>query len=75
MKKERQNPYKSIKETRFPPLLFAVYLGVLLLMSGIHTGIIVFMNGRDYSNVVRTVIPMVYWGMVAGGLTLFTRKG
>lgn len=74
MRKERQNPYKSIKETRFPPLLFAVYLGVLLLMSGIHTGIIVFMNGRDYSNVVRTVIPMVYWGMVAGGLTLFTRK-
>ena len=46
----------KIKENLFPPSLFAIYLGVLLLMSGIHTG------------------PMVYWGIVAVGLTLFTRR-
>lgn len=74
MRKRKQNPYHTIKENRFPPLLFAGYLGVLLFMSGIHTGIIVFMNKMNYSSVVQTIIPMVYWGMVAGGLTLFTRK-
>lgn len=32
------------------------------------------MNKMNYNEVVQTVIPMIYWGMVAVGLTLFTRK-
>lgn len=63
----------KIKENLFPPSLFAIYLGVLLLMSGIHTGLIVFMNKVHLSELAQTIIPMVYWGIVAGGLTLFTR--
>ena len=34
----------EIKDNRFPPSLFFVYLAVLLLMSGIHTGLVVGMN-------------------------------
>lgn len=64
----------KIRESIFPPSLFAAYLGVLLLMSGIHTGLIVFMNKVDWSELTQTIIPMVYWGMVAVGLTLFTRR-
>jgi len=64
----------KIKETLFPPSLFAIYLGVLLLMSGIHTGLIVFMNRVQWSDLAQTIVPMVYWGIVAVGLTLFTRK-
>ena len=64
----------KIKETLFPPSLFAIYLGVLLLMSGIHTGLIVFMNRVQWSELAQTIVPMVYWGMVALGLTLFTRR-
>lgn len=64
----------NIKENLFPPSLFAIYLGVLLLMSGIHTGLIVFMNKVQWNNLVQTIVPMVYWGIVAVGLTLFTRK-
>lgn len=64
----------KIKESLFPPSLFAIYFGVLLLMAGIHAGLLVFMNTAGWSNLVQTVIPMVYWGMVAAGLTLFTRK-
>lgn len=64
----------KIKENLFPPSLFAIYLGVLLLMSGIHTGLIVFMNKVQWNNLVQTIVPMVYWGIVAVGLTLFTRK-
>lgn len=64
----------KIKENLFPPSLFAIYLGVLLLMSGIHTGLIVFMNKVLMTELVQVIVPMVYWGMVAVGLTLFTRK-
>lgn len=64
----------KIKKELFPPSLFAIYLGVLLLMAGIHTGLIVLMNTVGWGKVVQTVIPMVYWGLVALGLTLFTRK-
>ena len=62
------------KQSRFPPMLFVVYLGVLLLMSGIHTGIIVGMNQAGWSDLAKTVTPILYWGAVAVGLTLFTRK-
>lgn len=58
----------------FPPSLFFVYLGVLLLMSGIHTGLIVGMNELGWSDAVKTAVPMLYWGGVAVALTLFTRK-
>ena len=64
----------KIKENLFPPSLFAIYLGVLLLMSGIHTGLIVFMNKVRWNGMVQTIVPMLYWGVVAVGLTLFTRK-
>lgn len=43
-------------------------------MSGIHTGLIVFINKRAMPELIQTLIPMVYWGMVAVGLTLFTRS-
>lgn len=52
----------KIKENLFPPSLFAIYLGVLLLMSGIHTGLIVFMNRVHLNELVQVIIPMVYWG-------------
>lgn len=64
----------KIKETLFPPSLFAIYLGVLFLMSGIHTGLLVFMGKYGWSKLAQIIIPMVYWGIVAVGLTLFTRK-
>ena len=64
----------KIKENLFPLSLFAIYLGVLFLMSGIHTGLIVFMNKARWGNLAQTVVPMIYWGIAAAGLTLFTRQ-
>jgi len=58
----------------FPPSLFFVYLVVLFLMSGIHTGLIVGMNSLDWPEWVQVYIPLLYWGVVAFGLTLFTRR-
>ncbi len=64
----------KVRESRFPPSLFFVYLIVLLLMSGIHTGLIVGMNTLGWNKLVQTLTPILYWSAVAVGLTLFTRK-
>lgn len=58
----------------FPPSLFFVYLGVLFLMSGIHTGLIVGMNSLKWPDWAQVYIPLLYWGAVAVALTLFTRR-
>ncbi len=71
---EKNIPENNVRESRFPPSLFFVYLIVLLLMSGIHTGLIVGMNALNWSDLTKTVIPLMYWSAVAVGLTLFTRK-
>lgn len=39
----------GIKKSRFPLSLFAIYLGVLLLMAGIHTGLIVMVNAAQWN--------------------------
>ena len=69
-----RNGQRIIKDSLFPLSLFAIYLGVLLLMSGLHVGLVVMMNKLGWNNIVQSVLPVVYWGIVAGGLTLFTRK-
>lgn len=61
-------------DSRFPPSLFLVYLGVLLLMSGLHTGLIVYMNTAEWNDLIKTLLPILYWGLIAIGLTLFTRR-
>ena len=63
----------NVKESRFPPSLFFVYLIVLLIMSGIHTGLIVGTNTLGWSELAQTIVPILYWSAVAVGLTLFTR--
>ncbi|MGN0350360.1 MAG: ATP-binding protein [Roseburia sp.] len=66
--------YGTVKKSRFPPSLFAIYLVVLLLMSGVHTGLIVFMTRIGWNVVIQSIIPMIYWAIVAMGLTLFARR-
>lgn len=65
---------EKVKDNLFPLSLFAIYLGVLLLMSGVYTGLLVLMDRVKWNGLVQTIVPMVYWGLVAVGLTLFTRK-
>ena len=74
MKKGRDKNLERVKESRFPPSLFAIYLVVLLWMSGVHTGLIVLIDRMSWNTVVETIIPMIYWGLVALALTLFTRR-
>lgn len=71
--KDKKSFANRVRESRFPPSLFFVYLIVLLIMSGIHTGLIVGMNTLGWGDAVKTAVPILYWTAVAIGLTLFTR--
>lgn len=61
------------RHSRFPVSLFFVYLIVMLLVAGIHTGIIVGMNRLGWGGITQSVVPILYWGGAAAALTLFTR--
>lgn len=61
------------KDSLFPVSIFFVYLLVLLLMAGIHTGILTLMEVWKWNNNVQIVVPILYWSAIAVGLTLFTR--
>lgn len=74
MKKRENKNYGLVKESRFPYSLFAIYFVTLLLMSGIHMGLIVLANRMAWNAFVQTIIPMIYWGMVSVALTMFTRR-
>ena len=66
--------HKQFLRSRFPISLFFVYLVVLLLMSGVHTGILVLMEQVQASSLIQTLLPILYWSLVAVALTLFTRR-
>ncbi|MDE5931566.1 MAG: HAMP domain-containing histidine kinase [Lachnospiraceae bacterium] len=74
MKKEKVNYYRRIKERRFALSLFVIYSAILLLMSGIHTGLIVLMNDLQWNTFLQSVVPILYWGIAAVGITVYTRK-
>ena len=57
----------------FPPSIFFVYLLVLLVMAGVHTGLLTLMDQLGWNDTVQIVLPIVYWSIIAAGLTVFTR--
>lgn len=73
--KERYEKYEdALKKSRFPMSLFGIYFAVLLLMSGVHVGLIVLMNRLYLNDIIQSILPMAYWALVAVGITLFTRR-
>ena len=61
----------KVKKLHFVLTMYMTYAGVLLLMSGIHSGLLVLMQKVGSSEFVQTVVVMVYWGIVAMGITWF----
>lgn len=62
------------KEKQFSISVFFMFFAVLLLMSGIHMGIVIFMAEMDWNGIFQMAVPVIYWGIVAGGLVLITRR-
>lgn len=44
---------KQAQNKRFPYHIFFIYFGILLLMSGIHTGFITLGNQRGWSPIIQ----------------------
>lgn len=63
----------KVRETHFPIGLFAAIYAILLLCSGIHTGIIQLYRVWNPGELMQTAIPMLYWSAISLGITAFTR--
>ena len=72
MKRNGVRHNNSVREFRFILSLFMTYTGVLLLMSGIHTGLVVLMAELRCREFTQIIVAMAYWGIVALGITWFT---
>ena len=59
--------------SRFPGSIFFVYFAVLLAMSGVHMGLLTLMAKLDWNNTIQAIVPILYWAIIAAGLTIFTR--
>lgn len=72
MKKKIGAKGVPVRKSRFPLSLAFVFWVTLLLMSGVHTGLVVLANELQWNKLVQTLIPMAYWAFVAIELTLYT---
>ena len=70
---DRRKSVEKVRQSRFPVSLFAVLFVILLLMSGVHMGLVVLGEEENFSWWLQILIPLVYWALVAGGVTRYTR--
>lgn len=72
MRRKADRKMRSVRQSRFPFSLILVFWVTLLLMSGVHTGLIVLVNQYRWNVVIQVLLPMAYWAFVAVELTLYT---
>lgn len=63
----------AVRQSHFPGILCVVYFVSLLLMSGIHMGLVTLIDTKGWNDIIAIIIPTVYWALVAVGLTLYAR--
>lgn len=73
MSRDSREKTVKVRVSRFPLSLLGIYLISFLLLSGLHTGIIVLMGELKLNLVAQSVIPILYWLSASVGLTVFTR--
>ncbi len=73
MTSEEKNRKNRVRVSRFPISLLFIYLVSFLIVSGIHTGIIVLMGTLKLNLTIQTIIPIVYWLAISVAMTIFTR--
>lgn len=64
---------KKIRDSHFSFSTFFPSFGVLLLVAGIHAGLVVWLKDSGLHEGMRTAIIMVYWVLMSGGFTMLTR--
>lgn len=64
---------KKVKDSHISFSIFFPVLGVMLLVSGIHAGLIVLLNDSGLHGSTKTMIIIVYWVLMSIGFTMLTR--
>ena len=67
-------PRKKDVRSRFPFSVFWLVLGVLLLTTGVHIGLIVLMQKEQTAEWLQTHIMLAYWFAVSSLLTLILQQ-
>lgn len=65
---------KKVKDSHFSFRVFFPTLGVLLLVAGIHAGLVVWLKDSVLHKGIQTFLVIVYWVLVSIGYTLLTRS-
>lgn len=66
--------FPPIRSSRFPIALFGIILLGLMLASGIHMGFIILLTRLELSDFVTVNIPILYWCLIAAGVTLLISR-
>ena len=64
----------KVKKSRFPLSMFWIILGSLLVLAGVHIGIILLMQKLKWLAIIQAHVMVFYWVMVACVLTLYVRN-
>ena len=70
---KRRDIAGSARKSRFPKSIFFGYYGALLLLSGVHIGLLIGVQRAGFHDILIIVVLMSYWALVALGLTAYTR--
>ena len=65
---------RETRKSRFPKSIFVGYYVALLLLSGVHVGLLIGVERARFHDILIIITLMGYWALVAGGLTLYTRS-
>ena len=72
MKSYKKGQRYKVRNTLFSLHTFLKSLAVFLLISGIHTGLILGINELKLSEVTQIVIIILYWVLLSLGITMLT---
>ncbi|MDD3367672.1 MAG: HAMP domain-containing sensor histidine kinase [Lachnospiraceae bacterium] len=68
------NEGMQVRQSHFPVKIFGATLGIMLLVAGIHMGIIQTFRHLQLNGWIQTAIVMMYWIIMAVAFTAFTRQ-
>ncbi|MDD3220389.1 MAG: HAMP domain-containing sensor histidine kinase [Lachnospiraceae bacterium] len=63
----------KVRQSHFPLRILGITFGIMLLMSGVHMGLIQLLNVLHVNGWAQAPIIMVYWLIIAAGFTVVTR--
>ena len=65
---------ENIKMTRFPMSVYWFVFGLCLLVSGLHTGIIVLFDKLNFSEIIEVHVILLYWALAALLIVAYIRR-